>query len=505
MNADCIGQLQVFLNLLLRNPAALLVLPEFLAVVIAELPAILIRKPDLDMFQLTHPLIPLVRIIEPMNYSDSDLAVKHFCTLILFCIVIIDVRHIRARPITELDDFIKRTDPIQVIFATPVCIENALHPLIQCIRSVELSTIRRNDLQLLRICGAIFFLEGLRPKLVQTHPFILQIPAGVTFHITDHGLLKDTLQLFLIMPEINAQILVDIAVPIQLDFLKDFLFCLFQRIRCLRVFVRCLLLLNKDIRKLQNPISIAVHPVDQLADVVCQNAYILRIFRLQPGNSIRKDTSTTNRRQLIRISDQNQTLYTIPVDRPEKCRKKVQVDHGTLINYDGVDILAELSSGSLQSEIVIDPSVGSQERVDCSRPLTSLCFDAFSSFARRGHKKKTCTLSMDTLDIFHNSPDNRGLASTCRARKNAERFGENLHANFGLFVQNRLILSSCLGYQLRVLLLQALLKLLCTDCPLQDNIRTIRQRFEGILNAPLIFIDGPQIQIQRIILITTQI
>ena len=211
-----------------------------------------------------------------MNCSQTNFPIKDFCLCVVTACIHISIRGIRLRSISKLNNFIVVSNSIQ-LFLTPECIKRFLHYQIKRSSSVKFSTIWRNHLDNFRIAISVFIPNHLLPEFIECHACSSNVHAGMLLHISNHNICKNTLQLFLFIPEIHSKVLINISIAAFKYLFKETFFLSFQSGTLISI-IQLLMLLNKDFSKIQNAISVTLDSIHQLSDVICQRTNVLWIF-----------------------------------------------------------------------------------------------------------------------------------------------------------------------------------------------------------------------------------
>jgi hypothetical protein len=168
---------------------------------------------------------------------------------------------------------------------------------------------------------------------------------------------------------------------------------------------------SEKARDLKDGGTSAPQAIFKLPNVRTQPDDAFRLLGGKPIDDFRKDATTTDRGQLARIADKDESLDRLPVDRPEKGRSDLNIEHRRFIDDDCGDVFLALASITFQREVVIEPALRSKKRMDCRTVFPDSLPDPVRRFACwRKQLERRCSVSL--LNRLDQSADNRRLAGS---------------------------------------------------------------------------------------------
>ena len=163
---------------------------------------------------------------------------------------------------------------------------------------------------------------------------------------------------------------------------------------------------------------------------------VVRRVVLEPVDEIREDLARTNRRQLVWIADEDQTLDGVPVDAADQGCEEREVEHRGLINDVGRDCFFPASTVWFESKVVIQPSAAGEEGVNGASIATGAFSHAIGGLAGGGEKLHSNASSVRFLDSIQEGLDDRGLPGPGLTREHRDWLSEDCLTRFDLLVES---------------------------------------------------------------------
>ena len=140
-------------------------------------------------------------------------------------------------------------------------------------------------------------------------------------------------------------------------------------------------------------------------------AILSGFFPVKPEDRIGKHSTAPNGRQLIGVSDENETPHLSPVDRPNQAGHHTKVEHRSFIHDDRATATSVFPPSRCKGQVIVEPSTSREEgmyrrrRYSFDFAFMHFGADAIRGFAGRCQNSDRCTI---TLGLAYGT-DNRAI------------------------------------------------------------------------------------------------